>query len=195
MVDEQAPVLAPDADEETPYKKGFTVWRGLAIVAVMSMVIFWIWIFSGAPAKDNPDKLKDKAYVASLEKRCTKLQTDLATLPNAADMKSPSHRAEVLDQANVMVEAFIDDLQAGAPTTGDAAISVNGWLKDWRTYLADRQDYAKRLHKDPNAQLLLDRTNIGKGDDKQPPASVDESILTFAQVNEILVCATPGDVG
>ena len=59
MVDVQAPEQPSGPnDEELPYRMGFTWPRGLAIAAVVAMIIFWIWIFSGAPAKDNPDRLR-----------------------------------------------------------------------------------------------------------------------------------------
>ena len=174
-------------EDEGPYRMGFTWGRGLAIGAVVAMVIFWIWIFSGAPAKDNPDKLQDAAYVAELEDRCQALRDDLDELPNAADLETAAQRADVLDDANVLVAGFIDDLQAGAPTTGDAATSVKGWIGDWETYLANREDYADRLRTDSSAQLLLDRSPLGD--------SVDKAIQIFSQVNEIPACETPGDVG
>ena len=176
---------------------GATIGRIVAVVVIIGMVVYWIAIFAGVFDKQNPDYLNNRTYANSLQTQCKGLLTDLATLPNAADITSPSQRADVLDQANVMVGQFIRDVQAKAPTTGDEAITMKGWIADWKTYLKDRQDYAKRLHVDPKAQLLLDPTNIGKdqGTGKQPPAAVDESILTFAQVNGILECATPGDVG
>jgi hypothetical protein len=167
---------------------GFTWGRGLAIVAVVAMVIFWVWIFSGAPAKQNPDRLQDRAYVAKLEDRCQALRDDLAELPNAANLKTQAQRADVLDDANVLVGEFIDDIAAGAPTSGDAGASMKGWITDWRTYLANREDYAERLRTQPNAQLLLDRSTIGTD-------SVDKAIQIFTQVNEIPACETPGDVG
>lgn len=189
MVDVRAPKKPPSPGEEDgPYRMGLTWGRGLAIGAVVLMVIFWVWIFSGAPAKDNPDRLKDEAYVSQLEDQCQALRDDLDELPNAADLKTAAKRADVLDDANVMVARFIDELEAGAPATGGAATTMKGWIADWKTYLANREDYADRLRTDPNAQLLLDRSTIGAD-------SVDKAIQIFTQVNEIPACETPGDVG
>ncbi|WP_426572819.1 hypothetical protein [Aquihabitans sp. McL0605] len=187
MVDVDAPEQAVPEPVEAK-RKGFTIGRVLAIMTVIGMVIFWVWIFSGAPAKQNPDRLKDEAYVTLLQGQCKAMVANLADLPNAAHIKTASARADVLDDANVIVGRFIDDVEAKAPTTGDAAVSMAGWIKDWRTYLADRQDYATRLHTDPNAQLLLDRSEIGSD-------SVDQTIQVFTQVNNIPECDTPGDVG
>lgn len=159
----------------------------MAIVAVVTMILYWTWIFSGAPAKDNPDRLQDRAYAARLEDQCQGLRDGLEKLPNAADLSTPAARADVLDRANVLVGKFIDELEAGAPTSGDASVSIEGWIGDWRKYLANREDYAKRLRTEPNAQLLLDRSKLGD--------SVDKTIQIFSQVNEIPSCDTPGDVG
>lgn len=188
MADVRAPrkPTAP-AEEDGPYRMGFTWGRGLAIAAVVLMIIFWVWIFSGAPKKANPDYLEDRAYAAKLEDRCQALRDDLAELPNAADLDSQAARADVLDDANVLVAEFVDDLAAGAPKTGDAAISMKGWIADWRTYLGDREDYAERLRTEDNAQLLLSRSKLGD--------SVDKTIQVFTQVNDIPACDTPGDVG
>lgn len=187
MVDVQAPKQPVPPSEEGPYRMGFTWGRGLAIGAVVAMIIFWIWIFSGAPAKDNPDRLKDEAYVAQLEDQCQALRDDLAELPNAADLKTQAQRADVLDDANVLVSEFIDQLAADAPTDGNAAVSMKGWIADWRIYLQDREDYAERLRTDQNAQLYVSRSKLGD--------SVDKTIQIFSQVNEIPACDTPGDVG
>lgn len=186
MVDVQAPKQPSESTEEGPYRMGFTWGRGLAIVAVVTMIIFWVWIFSGAPAKDNADKLQDTAYVESLREQCTALRADLAELPNAADLPSAAARADVLDDANVIVGEFVDELEAGAPTSGDAGTTMQGWIADWRIYLENREDFADRLRTDDNAQLLLDRSELGD--------SVDKTIQIFSQVNDIRECETPGDV-
>lgn len=180
-----APNTSPNG--ETPHTKGFTWGRGIAIVAVVSMILYWTWIFSGAPSKDNPDRLRDLAYVETLRDLCEEMNDALAELPNAADLDTQVERADVLDDANVLVGSFVDDLETGAPKAGDASISVNGWIEDWKKYLANREVYAQRLRTEPNAQLLLDRSEIGD--------SVDKTIQIFTQVNEIPECDTPGDVG
>ena len=187
MVDRQTSPQQPAPSDETPYQRGFTWPRAVANVAVVTMILYWTWIFSGAPAKDNPDRLEDRAYAAQLEDQCQGLRDDLEKLPNAADLSTPAARADVLDRANVLVGKFIDELEGGAPTSGDASVSIRGWIGDWRKYLANREDYAERLRTEPNAQLLLDRSELGD--------SVDKTIQIFSQVNEIPSCDTPGDVG
>jgi hypothetical protein len=165
----------------------WTIWRVVVVLVVLSMVGFWAWIFAGGPARKNPDELTDRRYVARIERRCRTLRADLAQLPNAASITSATKRADVLDAANVELTAMVDDLEAWAPTTGDDATSVEGWIKDWRTYLKDRRAYADALRTDPQARLLLDLSPLGD--------SVDKTIQVFTQVNAMPACDTPGDVG
>ena len=175
----------PEADQ--PLSMRWTAGRIASMVAVVLIVGFWAWIFAGGPRKANPDRMDDRAFVTTAEKHCVKLRADLAELPNAAFEKTAAARAAVLVDANVLVADMIDDLEAAAPTTGDDAQRVDGWLADWHTYLNARQDYARRLKTDPGARLLLD-ANPG-GD------PVDTGIEVFADVNDMPECATPGDVG
>jgi hypothetical protein len=175
------PASAPDEGRR------WTVGKVATVVVVLAMVGFWAWIFAGGPAKENPDRIADRAYVARLEDRCQALRTEIGKLPPAEDTPDHAERAAVLDQANAAIAAFIDDVAAGAPKTGDAAASLKGWLTDWRTYLRDRETYADRLRTDPKARLQIDETTVGSGD------GVDKAIEVFAQVNEIDACATPGD--
>jgi hypothetical protein len=181
------PSAPEDLDE--PMAMRWSVGRVAAIVVSLSLVAFWLWIFSGAPARPNPDRLDDRAFVARSEVRCQQLLDDLAELPGPADFDSASMRAEVLDEANALVSEMVDDLEADAPTTGDDAVRTAGWIGDWRTYVADREDYAERLREDPGAKLL-----ISINTELQDP--VDKTIQVFADdVNEMPACATPGDVG
>lgn len=180
-----------DATPEEPApevpERRWTIGRIAAVMVGLAIALFWIWIFSGAPAKDNPDELDDPAYVAELEARCQQLRDDIGELPLPTETPTPAERAAVIDEANDLIAAFIDDVRAGAPTSGDDQVSMEGWLADWDTYLADREDYVERLATDPEARLLVDESPLGD--------SVDKTIEIFAQVNRIPDCATPGDAG
>lgn len=178
----------PAPELEEPLDPPSTAIRVLAVIVVLAMMLFWIWIFARGPAKANPDRLDDRAYVERTEKRCQQLLTDLEALPPAEKADSASGRADVLDRANVMVAAMVDDIEGGAPTTGDDGVSLKRWFVDWRTYLADRKDYADRLRRDPDAKLLVTENPELKD-------SVDRTIQIFADVNDMGDCATPGDVG
>lgn len=165
----------------------WSVGRVAAVVAGLAIVVFWAWVFSGAPKKDNPDLLSDRTYAAQLEERCQQLRDELDDLPSAIGLDDVGQRVAVLDDANVVVGRFIDDVAAAPPSDQADANAIEGWLGDWRTYLANREDYAERLLDDEGARLLLDESPLGD--------PVDKTIEVFADVNAIPACATPGDVG
>jgi hypothetical protein len=187
----EALTVAPNADAppeaEAPLAMTWTAGRVLAVVAMLAMATFWAAIFAGVFRAENPDLLDDRAFVARTATRCDALLADLEDLPNAAFIDDAATRAEVLDEATDLVEAMIDAIEADAPTEGDDGRSVRGWLADWRTYVENRRDYARRLGEDPDARLYLDESLGGD--------SVDRPIEVFADVNDMPQCATPGDVG
>ena len=183
--------MGSDADEhhadESPLSMTWSVGRIAAVVAMLAIIGFWAWVFSGAPAKANPDYLDDRDYAAALEARCQELRDDIAELPSATELPDRTERAAVLDQANALVAGFIDDVAAEAPTEGSAATAIDGWLGDWRTYLGDRERYVERLRADEGDRFYVSKSPLGD--------TVDETIEVFADVNRIEACATPGDVG
>lgn len=178
-------VERPEVEE--PLSMRWSAGRVATVVAFLIMVGFWAWIFAGGPKQTNPDRLADRAFVTRTQARCVQLRTDLKTLPNGSFVKDPVERALVLDQATDMVTGMVDAIEADAPRTGDDAKRMRGWIADWRTYIGNRRDYAKRLRSDPTARLLLDQN---KGGDP-----IDTGIEIFAEVNDMRECATPGDVG
>lgn len=183
--DGEAPAVAPS--DEGPLSMRWTAGRVLAVVAMLSIALFWAWVFSGAPAKANPDYLTDRDYATALEARCQQLRDDLGELPQAPELPDRQERAAVLVQANELVAGFIDDVAADAPTSGNAGTAMEGWLDDWRTYLQNREDYAVRLQQGEGDRFYVDESPLGD--------TVDRTIEVFADINKIPACATPGDVG
>ncbi len=184
MPTKTAPVPEVDVPMGVPSRLG----RVIAVVVALAIILFWIWIFTGGPKKVNADRLDDRAYVERTHERCRDLRADLAELPGAGDFTSATQRADVLDEANVLVEQMVDDIEADAPASGGDAEVLEGWFGDWRRYLRDREDYAARLRQDPDAKFLVTENPDLKD-------SVDKTIEVFADVNDMPDCATPGDVG
>lgn len=182
-----SPTKTSETERDEPLAMRWSPGRVAGVAAMLVMVGFWAWIFAGGPRSTNPDRLDDRAFVERSEARCQQLRDDLDELPNAATITDPTERAEVLDDANVLVTGLVDDLEADAPTEGDDAKSVRGWIADWRTYVDDREAYADELRTDPDARFVVSESPLGDG--------VDKTIEIFVQVNDMRACATPGDVG
>lgn len=157
------------------------------MVIVLALVGFWIWILSGAPKRDNPDRVADRALINTTARRCKEAVDAIDKLPAATDSHTPRARAAVVDQATTILDRLVDRIEADTPTTGDDTIRLRGWTGDWRTYLRDRRSYTQRLRHDPRAKFLLD---VNKAHD-----SIDRAITNFADINDIPACDAPGDVG
>lgn len=174
----------PSTGDDQARRSG--VGRILAVVAGLAMVVFWIWILSGAPRRHNPDYLADRGWAARAESTCRATAAELAELPRAEQTPRAGRRADVVDRASGHLEAMVERLGRPLPEGGDDARLARAWLADWRTYLANRRDYTRRLRDDPRAQFLV-------AEKFRDP--IDTVISTFAEVNDMATCAPPGDVG
>ena len=172
----------------TPRRRGFTVGRVLVIVAVVSIAIFWSLVFAGWFDKRNPDYLTDRAFVTRTADRCAEARRSINRLPPASDSPTAESRAAVVDQATDRLQDMVDAIAADHPTNPSDARIVTAWVADWRVYLANRRDYARRLRRDPQAQFLVDQ---------KPRAndSYDRVIKNFADINDMPDCGPTLDVG
>jgi hypothetical protein len=165
--------------------KVWTLPRVLTVSITLAIILFWLWIFSGAPRKQNPDYLEDRGWADRTEATCAATRDRIAELPLPSESKTSAERADVVDQGTDELDAMIERIAADRPTgEGDEEV-VQPWLADWRTYIANRRDYAERLRTDPDAKLLVDEKF---GD------SIETVIGTFAGVNGMESCEVPGDV-
>jgi hypothetical protein len=175
--------MATDAEQDHLPNK----WAlGAGIGFFMLMALFWVAIFSGAFTHRNPDKLYDEAWVAKAEKICAPAATTIKNLPNASTSKTPADRSALLNRGTAALEPMIADLDAlPAPDRASDRTVVNGFLTDWKIYLQDRRNYAEALLSDPKAEPLMSEVHGGW---------VSDAIDTMAKANDIIDCATPGDM-
>lgn len=163
---------------------GSRIGRVLAVLAVLGIAVMWIYIYSGAASDDAPDELDDPAFARTAEPVCADTVAALDRLPPAADSETAADRAAVLDEANDLLAAMVDELSA-IPVDDEAdAELVELWLADWRRYLEDRRTFAAELATDPDAELLV----TARGG-RQITVTADR----FAQINDMPSCATPLD--
>lgn len=183
----EAETMPEATDVEEPLSMSDKALRVVGVTIILVMALFWIWVLSGAPRKQNPDRLDDREWAAYADERCERLRRDIARLPNALDASTAEARADTLDEANELVGEMLDDLEATKPTSGDDARRLEGWLRDWRLHEQDRIAYADILRRDPKAQL-----GVTEHPDFNDP--IDEVIRVFADVNDMQACRVPGDV-
>lgn len=164
-----------------------TVGRVAVVVTVLVIAGFWIWVFSGAPRKKNPDYLADRAFAERTQQRCERTDQSLRSLPRAEDARSATERADVVDRATDDLQAMVDRIAADQADNPSDDRIVDLWLDDWRIYLQNRREYATALRRDETARFLVD---------EKPRAndSYDLVIENFADINDIPECAPPLDV-
>ena len=160
----------------------------LVIIAIVGMVSMWIYVLYlafGPGRAEPPDRLKDRGFPVAAQRTCSAALDLVAQLPPAFTSKDAAAQAMVLVQANDDLRHMLDQLDRIVPGGDDGTITKE-WLADWRTYLGDRDDYARALRTDPKARLLVS----AKGG-----SQITEYLDDFAGDNNMPACSTPGDAG
>lgn len=186
----QAP--QPDLDGPAPRRRVAMI---LTLIAVLALVVSWVYVLFIYDPGLLIDELPDRTFPEAAEEVCARAVADYSQLPLANESDSADDRAETLAASNVIFARMLDELRplvsdAQALYTGDQAryaVGINEWAGDWSTYLVDRQEYVERLRVDDDARFL----ETAKGSDTK---GITRAINSFAQVNSMTSCVTPGDV-
>jgi hypothetical protein len=184
---------APD-DVDTPGEppaRGRRVGRIAVAGVVVGLLAMWGYVLYLAfgPGRQPPvDRLDDPAFASAAEDRCADALDQIDGLPVANATPDPSERADVLDQANEIYAAMVDDLAGMTRLVPDAQQRgyAEEWVDDWRTHLGDRRAYARDLRTDADARLLVSEK---PGEGQQITEWVDE----FAAANRMPACKSPTD--
>lgn len=178
---------AGTVEQTTEQQRRWTTGRLLATLAVVGMVAMWgyvIYLALGPGRQDPPDRLDDPGFGAAAQIRCSAALDAVDDLPDAIQATDPLDRADVVEQANDELTAMVDDLTQLAPSGEDGEL-VAKWLADWRTYLVDRADYVDALRTEEDPRLL-----VSTRDNDQITKFID----AFAADNDMPACGTPIDV-
>jgi hypothetical protein len=181
-VTDQRTLDAPDAQG-----RRWTAGRVLVRVAIVLMVAMWAYVLYlalGPGRQPPPDRLDDPTFATDAQAICDAAHDDVDELPPAVEAESAAERAEIVAQANARFDEMIDDLEGIAPSGEDGELVLE-WIADWRTYLRDRADYVDALRVDADAQLLV------TAKDRE---QITEYIDAFSADNRMIACATPIDV-
>lgn len=156
------------------------------MVVVLGSAALWIYALSGAAKQDPPNMLDDPAFGAAAEPICAAVLEQLDLLPRAEESNSAGERADVLDQSDVLLEDMVDDLSTIPVESARDRAMTTEWVADWRTYIADRADFAARLREDEMSRFYV--TEKTKG------LQITKAIDDLATVNDMPSCQTPGDL-
>jgi hypothetical protein len=183
-----APTEAPPRPEGAPPPRGRrgTVWTALGVLVVLLVVVMWIWIFSGAPRKANPDYLDDRAWAEDSEETCAATEQRIEERSEEAGRQDPAARADAIDASTDDLEVMLAALADPLPETEADRAVVEPWLADYAKLLEDRRTYADAVRVNPDARFLTTE----KFNDP-----LDRVVQTFAEINEMFSCVPAGDVG
>jgi hypothetical protein len=176
---------APEADERPSGRRR----AALAAAAVFTVVTFGLYIYAFFFYDPGLliDELADRTFPNAAEKVCAASQARLEKLPLSTSSRTAAERAVVVEQANTILRDMVDQLRPLVPQgQGKVTTGVGEWVSDWSAYVDDREAYAAGLRKDPETRFVERR----KGN-RQISLAID----SFAEVNRMDSCKTPGDVG
>lgn len=182
----EAPPRPDGPDRGAERSRLAPVWTGLGVAVVLLVVLMWIWIFSGAAKKANPDFVADRTWAESAEERCAVTAERIEERSKSAGRQDTEARADAIDASTDDLEVMLGDLRDPLPDSDADQAVVELWLDDYAQLLEDRRDYADAVRVNPDARFLTSE----KFNDP-----LDRVVQTFAEINELFACVPPGDVG
>ena len=194
MTDTPSPPAGTDDDATAADDRPRRRWgptRVVLTLVVIALVAMWGYVvyLAFGPGRQPPiDRLDDPAFAEAGEERCAEALDAVDELPVASEAPDAATRADVLDRADAVFAAMLDDLDGmvDLAPAGDQRRRATEWLADWRTYLGDRVAFADALRTDPDARLLVSEK---EGEGQQITGWIDE----FAKANRMPSCVTPTD--
>ena len=158
--------------------------RLILVTVVAGLIGMWFYAFLLAPS-GNPDRMEDRIWPTSAERRCAEARDAIDALPPAYQSGSPFERSDYLEKGTEILKNMVSDLGSlpgGSASDRDLAAR---WLEDWESYLSDRQAHVKRLRSEGDVRPLLSALSDG--------SSMLERMNGFARVNDMESCLDPGD--
>lgn len=179
---------APGGGAATPRWRRGRLVIALVVVGLLGMWGYVVYLAVGPGRQPPIDRLADPTFASAAEERCVAAVDDVGALPVASAAQDADERGAVLDRANAIYADMLDDLDGlvGLAPADDQRDRAGQWLADWRTYLGDREAYARALRSDPDARFLVSEKD---GQGRHITGWIDE----FAKANRMPSCTTPED--
>ena len=171
-------------DGDPPVSRRAQPSRLILVAVVAGLIGMWFYAFLLAPS-GNPDRMEDRTWPTSAERRCAEARDAIDALPPAYQSGSPFERSDYLEKGTEILKNMVSDLGSlpgGSASDRDLAAR---WLEDWEVYLSDRQAHVKRLRSEGDVRPLLSALSDG--------SSMLERMNGFARVNDMESCLDPGD--
>jgi hypothetical protein len=124
----------------------WSVGRLSLALLVLVMVVFWGWIYLGAP-RENPDRFADDAFPQAAEAVCAAIQAEIDQLPPGHAAESAQSHGLVVRTGTDLTIRMVAELRALLPlvTDPDDLGRLDRWFEDWDAYILDREAHVTRL--------------------------------------------------
>ena len=163
--------------------------RTAQVVAVVFIAWMWFYAFLLAP-RESANNIGDKAWSARSESTCTKAAQARGILADLSkiDPKDPAvvkRKGETVDAATDSLDTMLDSIEADIPSTAKGRALVPEWIKDYRTYITDRRDYARSLRTGVISEF---------SESQVEGIPISERLGKFARENRMASCQPPSDL-
>lgn len=163
--------------------------RPFLVIVCMAIAGMWVYALFFA-SKESVNKIGDAAWQQFAEQRCAEAKRERLTLADMRriDEAGPDalrQKADIVDKATDTIERAIRDIAAREVSDDKGRAIVPLWIADYRTYIADRRDYAENLRagkNDPFAETQVEGLPLS------------EKLSTFAADNLMKSCSAPIDL-
>jgi hypothetical protein len=164
-------------------------WRIVVGVVIVAFAGFWIWALFFA-SKEAVNRIGDRAWAERAEAICAQANIEREGLADfrVVDESNPAmlvERGDLIDRVTDVIERMLDDVVAVEPADDKGQAIVPLWEADYRTYLANRREFADRLragHNDAFRETAVDGIPIS------------DKLEVFAGDNDMPSCAPPHDL-
>lgn len=157
--------------------------------AVVFIAFMWFYAFVLAP-RESANNIDDPAWSARSEEACLRARdtrTGLADLskidPN--DPATVRRKGEIVDKATDSLEDAIDAIEKDTPATAKGMALAPEWIRDYRTYISDRRDYARSLRTGRISEF---------SETQVEGIPISERLGKFARENRMPACQPPRDL-
>ena len=159
------------------------------IAAIAFIAWMWFYAFVLAP-RESANNIADKEWSARAEATCSREASNRTSLADLAkiDPKDPAvvrKKGEIVDLATDTIERQVDAIEKDVPSTAKGRALVPEWIRDYRTYISDRRDYA---------DSLMTGTISEFAESQVEGVPISERIGKFARENHMPACQPPRDL-
>ena len=166
------------------------LWVKVFLGAIcLGLAAFWVWALFFPPTKQSVVMISDRSWSERAQLICREANLrrdelmDLTRITDAGD-DALQRRADIIDDATVIVEDMIDEVLEVRPVDAEDASIVATWEDLYRTLIEDRRLYTEELRRgvnEPFAETMLE-------------SPVSSYLNDFATGNRMLACKAPMDL-